>query len=127
MKICRLARLRDDVRGVAAVEFALILPVLLAILAGLFGFGRALFVEQAVRDLVDQSLRSAVITGATGPALQTNIEDGLAVVPGIGSYSVSVVDGAQLGVTVTGTMTLGLAEMMPARFLSFTLTGGMPR
>src|SRR5689334_6018325 len=108
MRIHRLMRIRGDVRGAAAVEFALLLPVLLAILAGLFGFGRALFVEQAVRDLVDQSLRSAVITGATSSALQTKIEDGLETVPGIGSYSVAVVDGAALGVTVTATMTLGL-------------------
>ncbi len=43
-------RLRQDTRGQAMVEFALVLPLLLILLIGVFEFGRAWNVYHAVTD-----------------------------------------------------------------------------
>ncbi|WP_267426984.1 TadE/TadG family type IV pilus assembly protein [Methylobacterium sp. GC_Met_2] len=54
-------RFRDDARGVSAIEFALILPVMLALLFGVTEFGRAIdhyrrvtLLARAVADLTSQ-------------------------------------------------------------------------
>ena len=56
-------------RGQALVEFALILPILLLIVAGIFDFGRALFTYSEVSNAVREATRYAAaltITGAGG-------------------------------------------------------------
>lgn len=53
-------------RGAAAVEFAIVLTVLLLILLGIIDFGRLLFVSQAVKSASREGARTAVINGNTG-------------------------------------------------------------
>jgi len=49
-------------RGAAAVEFALVLVVLLLILLGIIDFGRLLYVNQAVKSASREGARAAVIS-----------------------------------------------------------------
>ena len=51
--VIRLAiRLAHDTAGAAILEFALVLPILLALVAGCFELGRALLVQQAMSEAV---------------------------------------------------------------------------
>jgi Flp pilus assembly protein TadG len=55
-----LRRLADD-RGAAAVEFAIVLPVLLLILFGIIEFARAWNVKQTLTDAAREGTRVAVV------------------------------------------------------------------
>ncbi len=61
-------RLRDEA-GAAAVEFALVLPVLVLILGGIVEFGRAWNVRQVLTDAAREGARVAVVNN-TMPAAQ---------------------------------------------------------
>jgi Flp pilus assembly protein TadG len=52
-------------RGAAAVEFAIVAPLLFAIVFGLVEFGRALMVEQALVSAAREACRVAVLAGTT--------------------------------------------------------------
>ena len=56
-----MKRLKNDARGQAMVEFALVLPLLLILLIGVFEFGRAWNVYHAVTDAARLGARSAVV------------------------------------------------------------------
>lgn len=69
----RLGPLRDalgDQRGVAMVEFALILPLLLAVVVGIVSFGRAMNYDEQATHLANEAARYAAVgqvpPGATG-------------------------------------------------------------
>lgn len=73
--LCRPRRpssLRDDVRGASAIEFALVLPVMLALLFGVTEFGRAIdhyrkvtLLARAVADLTSQGDAQTPMAAAT--------------------------------------------------------------
>jgi Flp pilus assembly protein TadG len=54
-------RLRRDTAGGAAVEFALVLPVLLLMVMGILDFGRALNIHHVVTDASREAARRAVV------------------------------------------------------------------
>ena len=56
-----MRQLRNDKRGQAMVEFAIVLPLLLILLIGVFEFGRAWNVYHAVTDAARLGARSAVV------------------------------------------------------------------
>lgn len=56
-----MKQLRNDKRGQAMVEFAIVLPLLLILLIGVFEFGRAWNVYHAVTDAARLGARSAVV------------------------------------------------------------------
>lgn len=62
-------------RGAAAVEFAIVLVVLLVILLGIIDFGRLLFVSQAVKSASREGARVAAVRtvwgGTTSPTAST--------------------------------------------------------
>lgn len=122
-----LTRLTRDERAVAALEFALILPVLLMMVAGLVEYGRVLFVEQAVRNIIDDAARRAVITSLTGDAVETEVEASLENVRGIQEYTVDVDDGTELSVAVSGTFNLFFGAFLPETMIAFELTTQFPR
>jgi len=61
-------RLGGDDRGQALVEFALILPILLLLLIGLFEFARAWNVYQVVTDAAREGARKGVLDDGQGNA-----------------------------------------------------------
>jgi Flp pilus assembly pilin Flp len=67
--------MRDE-RGIAMVEFALIVPVLLLIVAGMLGFGRVLFYWIDANHLANETTRwAAVDRNPYGTSLQQYIAD----------------------------------------------------
>lgn len=65
----RLARFRRDDRGAAAVEFALVLPILVVLVFGIVDFGRALFAYNYLTAAVREGGRfAAVQTSASAQA-----------------------------------------------------------
>lgn len=55
------ARARRDVRGAAAVEFALILPVLMILVFGIINYGDMLSVRQSVSQAASEGARAAAV------------------------------------------------------------------
>jgi Flp pilus assembly protein TadG len=54
-------------RGAAAVEFALVLPVLVAFIVGIVDLGQLLNAQLVATDAARESARSMVLTGDPGP------------------------------------------------------------
>lgn len=57
----RAPRRRRDARGAAAVEFALILPVLMLIVFGIINYGDMLSVRQSVSQAASEGARAAAV------------------------------------------------------------------
>ena len=78
-------------RGQSLLEFALILPVFLAIVIGIFEFGRAWNVYQVLTNTAREGARLAVIQSSNEAEVRSTISDGLqraGLDPAIASVSV---------------------------------------
>jgi Flp pilus assembly protein TadG len=62
----RFFRERDDERGQSIVEFALLLPVMLLIITGLFDVARAVWEENTLAYSAREGTRYAIVHGAWG-------------------------------------------------------------
>jgi Flp pilus assembly protein TadG len=79
-------RTRQD-RGASAVEFALVLPLLLLVIAGIVDFGRAFFTQVILTNAAREGARAAVFATATpGPAARAT-----AAAPGVSPLTVAIV------------------------------------
>lgn len=58
-------------RGATAVEFALLLPLLMLLLFGIIDFGRALNAQITITQAAREGARVAALTGATTSSVQT--------------------------------------------------------
>lgn len=65
MRRCRLVSIRGDERGAALVEFALIAPLLVFSLLGLFELGYNVYMQSQLQGTVQQSARKSTIEGAS--------------------------------------------------------------
>jgi Flp pilus assembly protein TadG len=98
VRACLGRRWRDE-RGGAAVEFALVMPVLVLILFGIIEFARAWNVRQTLTDAVREGARVAVVNNALIPT-QT-LRDSVETIV-MNAASNAGLDLAQLTVTSTG-------------------------
>lgn len=89
----------DSRRGVAAVEFALVLPVFLTVSLGIIEYGRALMAGNLVTSAAREGCRIAGRTGATNNEVENAVRDFL-----ISSLKVS---SSQVAVTITVTAAAG--------------------
>ncbi|MEO7753772.1 MAG: TadE/TadG family type IV pilus assembly protein [Terracoccus sp.] len=80
----RATRLRGDDRGAAAVEFALLLPVVFLIIAGIVDFGTVFFTKIELTNAAREGARAAV-TGSIVVDVQARA---LAALPGVNGPSV---------------------------------------
>ena len=55
-------------RGQSLIEFALILPVLLILLVGVFDIGRAVMLSETLNTAVREGTRYAIVNGALSPS-----------------------------------------------------------
>lgn len=83
----RRARRRTD-RGAVAIEFALLLPVMLLILGGIIDFGRAFFTQITVTNAAREGARAAIGSSATAGDVQTRAT---AAAPGLPGLTTSAV------------------------------------
>lgn len=91
----RLALLRGD-RGQSLAELAIVLPILMAVVIGIFEFGRAWNVRQTVTHAAREAARSAVIPTSTSDAVDDVIDDRLiaaALDPGLATVTVTGMGG----------------------------------
>lgn len=103
-------------RGAAAVEFAIVLVVLLLILLGIIDFGRLLFVSQAVKSASREGARAAAVNAPLS-TIRTKVNDsGAAALTGAGQA-------LRTTVTTTYTPTPPAAGVWPP---ASTATGAIP-
>lgn len=62
------SRLRDDASGVTVVEFALIAPVMIMTLMGMFDLGYNMYTATMLDGAIQQAARNSTIEGAAGKA-----------------------------------------------------------
>jgi Flp pilus assembly protein TadG len=82
MRLIHFRKLWRRDEGQALAEFALILPLLLLLVAGIIEFGRAWNIKQAVTDAAREGARYAVVQDDAVPdsfAVKTKIEERLAL------------------------------------------------
>jgi Flp pilus assembly pilin Flp len=72
-KVCRSCR--RNRRGAAAVEFAVVAPVLFLMVFGMIEYGRAVMVQQVMTNAAREGARSAVLDGATATDVETRVVD----------------------------------------------------
>lgn len=85
-------RPRKAEAGQSLVEFAIVLPILLAIVIGIFEFGRSWNVYQVITNAAREGARLAVVPSSSESAVRANVEDALAraaLDPALGTISVS--------------------------------------
>lgn len=71
----RIATLRGDRRGVAAVEFALVAPVLLTFMVGSFDLAHALYMTTTLQGAVQKTARDSSLQNGTDMNQQTALDD----------------------------------------------------
>jgi Flp pilus assembly protein TadG len=75
-------RFAGDRQGATMLEFAIVAPVLIAMLFGVFNIGYAIYCGAAVRNAIQRSSRVLVMTPATAAAtIQSNAQALLVDVP----------------------------------------------
>lgn len=117
----RIASKRD--LGAAAVEFAIVLPVLLLIVLGIMEFGRAFYLQATMSGAAREGVREFAIHSIAGDATTRAIN--AAPTLGLSSGDVSISPGSCVGTTVDATVTIthhfnSLTGLIPG---GLTLTG----
>ena len=127
---------RRDRRGATAVEFAIIVPVFLLLLAGIIEFGQAFRVQHALQNAARRGGRAASLTSSTNTAVTSTVRSDLVSSLGVQSTDVTVtikvnnnantslasaVTGDIIEVTVTLPFTKAGVNFYSNRFSSTTL------
>lgn len=99
----RIRRLVKDKRGIAAVEFALVLPVLLLLIFGIIEMGSAWYYRQMMVNASREGARLGALSSTTGTSDVTSHVSNILTEAGFpGSFSVSASGvGGSTGTLVT--------------------------
>jgi Flp pilus assembly protein TadG len=125
----RLPRLKRDVRGTSAIEFALLAPVFLLMLFGLIDFGRACWMISSLDFALGSAGRYAMLhTGATGDEV---IAQAQAHLYGINAGSVAFAATTSLAqginyLTVQAQCPFTFLPLMPAPSMTLTRRVSVP-
>lgn len=97
---------RGDDRGAVAVEFALVMPLLLVLLFGVIGYGYMLSFRQGISQAAAEEARTAAVLSPSDPAVAGKTRD--AVNGALGSYGVTCASNGTLmkGASPAGTCTI---------------------
>lgn len=77
-------------RGAAAVELAILLPIVLLIIGGIVDFGRFFFYGIQLTNAAREGARAASITGTPTTVVQTRVSSALSVLNGQASLSTPI-------------------------------------
>jgi len=123
-----LHRFRSDERGVAAIEAALLFPVILVMIAGIAEYSRLLLAHHMIRDIIDEQGRMAVVMGLSAEEVANNLDAAILTVPGVGTPAIAVDAGGDLmTLTVSGSFQMYFGEILPDRLVDFSLSTRYPR
>jgi Flp pilus assembly protein TadG len=92
--------------GAAAVEFALVIPVLLLVLCGIFDFGNLYFQLDVVNSAARQGARLAAVNQATSSAINTAIQQSYGNNLTAVATPATPTSGSNVTVTVTSNVTI---------------------
>lgn len=81
---------RQNRRGAALVEMALVLPIFFGVVLGIVEFGRAMMVSQMVTNAAREGTRLAIIDGSTNTTVDTWVKDFLNDSINVGASDVTV-------------------------------------
>jgi Flp pilus assembly protein TadG len=71
-----------DRRGAAAIEMAVALPLLIAMMAGIFDFGRYYWIRNSMQLATEETGRYVMVTGTTSPTeVQSYLQSKVEAVP----------------------------------------------
>lgn len=101
-------------RGAATVEFALVLPVFLLLLAGMIEFGQAFRIQHSLSTAARSGARSAIVAGVSNSTIVQNVQTLCAQLLGVSSTDVSV------GISVNGNINGSLANASNGDSISVT-------
>lgn len=124
--IHQLRRFLSDRCGVAAIEAALILPIVLLVIAGTIEYSRVLLAQHMIRDIVDEAARTAVVTGQSTLTVENSVDEAVDEVPGVSSFVVDVTSTSTFDITVSGTFELFFGDLLPTNVVEFSITAQYP-
>ena len=113
---------RFDERGAAAVEFGIILPVLMLILFGIIEFGMIMFSREVITNASREGARAGIVQSATKPTtgqIQTVVTNYLTGT-GINPATVTI---AVAGAGLTAPNTLSVTVTYPYQFFAPAILG----
>ena len=110
-------------RGASAVEFAILLPLMLLIIGGIVDFGRFFFAKIELTNAAREGARAAVVT--TGTPTPGPTERALAALPGVTTPSVAI---SPICATAGSTATVTVSVSSPFEWMvlepAMKLVGG---
>lgn len=124
------ARLHRDCRGATAVEFALLLPVLLAVLLAVLEFGRALWLRQDMQFAVEEAARFALVDEtATSAAIVARAAARMAAVgpAAAATQLTATLDAGAVTVTATTDFAPVVPGLLPPGAVTLTARARLPR
>lgn len=127
--IMAAARLPRDCRGSTAVEFAMVLPLLVAVVFGVLEFGRAMWMRQSMQFAVEEAARYALAnTTASATAISTIASARLATVgPDAGIAVATTLDANAVTVTASADFQTIVPGLLPAGAVTLTARSRLPR
>lgn len=122
--MARRRRLCRDRRGATAVEFALVLPVLLTVLTAVLELGRALWLRQDMQFAVEEAARFALVeSAATVTAVNARAASHLAA----GIQVATVLDAGAVTVTATTDFAPVVPGLLPPGAVTLSARARLPR
>lgn len=124
------APLHKNCAGSTAVEFAMVLPVLLAVVLGVLEFGRALWLRHDMQFAVEEAARFALANDtATATAISAVASSRLAAVgPGSAAVTIAtVLDAGAVTVTATNNFQTLVPGLLPDGMVTLTARSRIPR
>ena len=97
---------QDSESGAAVVEFALVIPLLLLILCGIFDLGNLYFQMDLVNNAARQGARLAAVNDSTSSAINTAIQQSYGNNLTAVTSPASPTSGSNVTVTVTSNVTI---------------------
>lgn len=109
-------------RGAVAVEFAIVLPILLLLILGIVEFGRAYYVQTTLSGAAREGVRAMALHNNASEAITTVQSSALGLGVTSGQIAISP-SSCTLGSTVTVTVTYPMAYLTGFFGDTLTLTG----
>lgn len=116
--------LAQDRRGATAVEFALLLPVMLTLLMAVLETGRALWLRQDMQFAVEEAARFALVEpSATVTAISAKASSRVAV----GTLVATALDADSVTVTATADFAPVVPGLLPPGTVTLSARARLPR